>query len=340
MDTRASQAASGGAEAVSQAPSAGRERVTLAEMHARMALIRAFETRVTELYRAGDIPGFVHTSLGQEAVAVGVCAALRDDDYMATTHRGHGHCLAKGADVDGMMAELFAKETGLCRGKGGSMHVADPARGILGANAIVGASVPLAVGAGMSSRLLRQGRVAVAFFGEGAVNQGAFHEAFNLAAIWNLPVLFVCENNVYSEFSDSRKMSRVPSVAERAAGYRVEASTVDGNDVTAVHEAALTAAATCRAGDGPVLLEAETYRWQGHYEGDAQPYKPADEVAAWRERDPLALAARRLASEGAAAQDLETVEERARERVEEAIERARAADSPALEEAYQHVFTD
>jgi TPP-dependent pyruvate/acetoin dehydrogenase alpha subunit len=327
--------------AASQAVAAGAERLTLGEMHALMALIRAFETRVTELYREGEIPGFVHTSLGQEAVAVGVCAALRDDDYMATTHRGHGHCLAKGADVDGMMAELFAKETGLCRGKGGSMHVADPARGILGANAIVGASVPLAVGAGMSSKLLRQGRVAVAFFGEGAVNQGAFHEALNLAAIWNLPVLFVCENNVYSEFSDSRKMSRVPSVAERAGGYRVEASTVDGNDVAAVHEAALAAAATCRAGEGPVLLEAETYRWQGHYEGDAQPYKPADEVSAWRERDPLVLAARRLASDGAASEDeLETVEARARERVEQAVERARAADAPALEEAYQHVFTD
>jgi TPP-dependent pyruvate/acetoin dehydrogenase alpha subunit len=327
--------------AASEAVSAGAEPVTLAEMHARMALIRAFETRVTELYREGEIPGFVHTSLGQEAVAVGVCTALRDDDYMATTHRGHGHCLAKGADVDGMMAELFAKETGLCHGKGGSMHVADPARGVLGANAIVGASVPLAVGAGMSSKLLGQGRVAVAFFGEGAVNQGAFHEAFNLAAIWNLPVLFVCENNVYSEFSDSRKMSRVPAVADRARGYGVEASTLDGNDVAAVREAALAAAASCRAGNGPVLIEAETYRWQGHYEGDAQPYKPADEVEAWRDRDPLVLAARRLASDGTAGEDeLRAVEERARERVDEAVERARAAPAPALEEAFRHVFTD
>ena len=306
-----------------------------------MALIRAFETRVSELYRENEIPGFVHTSLGQEGVAVGVCAALRNDDYMATTHRGHGHCLAKGADVDGMMAELFAKETGLCGGKGGSMHVADPARGVLGANAIVGASLPLAVGAGISSKLLGQGRVAAAFFGEGAVNHGAFHEALNLAAIWSLPVLFVCENNVYSEFSDSRKMSRVPSVAERAAAYGVEASQVDGNDVAAVQEAALAAAASCRSGDGPLLLEAETYRWQGHYEGDAQPYKPKDEVAAWRDRDPLALAAQRLVSEGAAAEDeLRAVEERASERVEQAVERARAADPPALEEAFKHVFTD
>ncbi len=328
--------------ATSEAAAAGSKPLTLKELHSRMALIRAFETRVTELYRDGDIPGFVHTSLGQEGVAVGICAALRDDDYLATTHRGHGHCLAKGADVDGMMAELFAKETGLCRGKGGSMHVADPARGILGANAIVGASVPLAVGAGLSSKLLRQGRVAAAFFGEGAVNQGAFHEAVNIAAIWQLPVLFVCENNVYSEFSDSRRMTRVPGVAERARhGYGVESTLVDGNDVGAVQEAALAAAARCREGAGPFLIEAETYRWQGHYEGDAQPYKPDEESAAWRERDPLVLAARRLTEEGAATGDeLQAAEQDARERVEQAIERAREAAPPALEEAFQNVFTD
>src|SRR3954453_21306405 len=237
------------------------------DLFATMALIRAFETRVAELYRDGEIPGFVHTSLGQEAVAAGVGAALREDDYLATTHRGHGHVLAKGADVDGMMAELFAKAAGLCRGKGGSMHVADPSRGILGANAIVGASLPLAVGAGLSSKLLRQGRVAVSFFGEGAANQGAFHESLNLAAIWDLPVIFVCENNVYAEFSDSRKMTRVPSVAERARVYAIDAEVVDGNDVAAVHEATVRAIERCREGSGPVLLEVETYRWHGHYEG-------------------------------------------------------------------------
>jgi TPP-dependent pyruvate/acetoin dehydrogenase alpha subunit len=302
-----------------------------------MALIRAFELRVSELYRDGAIPGFVHTSLGQEAVAAGVCAALRDDDYLATTHRGHGHCLAKGADVDGMMAELFAKETGLCRGKGGSMHVADPARGILGANAIVGASVPLAVGAGLSSKLLKQERVAVAFFGEGAANQGAFHEAVNLAAIWSLPVLFVCENNVYSEFSDSRRMSRVPSVAERARSYGIDGALVDGNDVSAVHDAALAAAESCRDGRGPALVEAETYRWQGHYEGDAQPYKPEEESAAWRERDPLLVARARFADH---AEQLDALDSRARDLVEQAVERARAAAAPDLEEAYANVFSD
>jgi TPP-dependent pyruvate/acetoin dehydrogenase alpha subunit len=324
-----------------EAGSAETPPAELAELFARMALIRAFETRVTELYRDSEIPGFVHTSLGQEAVAVGVCSALREDDYIATTHRGHGHCLAKGADVDGMMAELFAKQTGLCRGKGGSMHVADPAKGILGANAIVGASVPLAVGAGLSSKLLAQGRVAVAFFGEGAVNQGAFHEAVNLAAIWRLPVLFICENNVYSEFSDSRTMSRLPSVAERAKAYGIEATVIDGNDVSAVQAASLAAVKRCREGQGPILLEAETYRWHGHYEGDAQPYKPADESAAWKLRDPLVLARRRLLEERAASEpQLDAAESEARVRIDEAVELARAAPSPDLEEAYAHVFSD
>lgn len=307
--------------------------------YALMALIRAFELRVSELYRDGEIPGFVHTSLGQEAVAVGICEALREDDYIATTHRGHGHCLAKGADVDGMMAELFAKRTGLCHGKGGSMHVADPRRGILGANAIVGASIPLAVGAGLSSKLLGQDRVAVAFLGEGAVNQGAFHEAANLAAIWDLPVLLVCENNLYSEFSDSRRMARVASVAERAAAYGITAQGVDGNDVDAVQAAAAEAVSACRAGAGPALLEARTYRWHGHYEGDAQPYKPEEEKAEWQARDPLELYARAIVDAGIAApQELTQLREQATETVNQAVDRARDAPAPDLQEAYANVL--
>ncbi len=324
--------------ATPQTGQAASPETSLDELYAVMALIRAFETRVAELYRDGEIPGFVHTSLGQEAVAAGVGAALREDDYLATTHRGHGHVLAKGADVDGMMAELFAKASGLCRGKGGSMHVSDPRRGILGANAIVGASMPLAVGAALSSKLRRQGRVATAYFGEGAVNQGSFHESLNLAAIWDLPVLFVCENNVYAEFTDSRTMTRRPAVAERAKGYGVDAVVVDGNDVEAVHRTALDAAERCRAGRGPVVVEAETYRWHGHYEGDAQPYKPEDESTSWRERDPLVRAGRRLVERGEAEEALERVQAEARARVDAAVERARAADGPALEEAYEHVF--
>lgn len=306
-----------------------------------MALIRAFETRVAELYRDGEIPGFVHTSLGQEAVAAGVCAALEPTDYLTTTHRGHGHVLAKGADVERMMAELFGKATGLCRGKGGSMHVADPSLGILGANAIVGAGLPLAVGAALSSKRLGQGRVAVSFFGEGAVNQGSFHESVNLAAIWDLPVLFLCENNVYAEFSDSRTLTRVPSVAERCRAYGVDAETVDGNDVEAVFAVASGAVRQCREGGGPVLVEAETYRWHGHYEGDAQPYKPDDEASGWRERDPLTVAAARiLGAELETEERLAGVRADAQAIVEAAVDAARAADPPALEEAYEHVHRD
>ncbi|CAB4941290.1 unannotated protein [freshwater metagenome] len=304
-----------------------------------MALIRAFETRVSELYRDGEIPGFVHTSLGQEAVAAGVCGALREDDYMATTHRGHGHVLAKGADVDGMMAELFGRATGLCGGKGGSMHVADPARGILGANAIVGAGMPLITGAGLSSKLLGQGRVAVAFFGEGAVNQGTFHEALNLCAIWDLPVIFACENNGYAEFSANADMTRVASVAGRTAAYGVHAETVDGNDVAAVHEATDRAVERCRSGEGPVVLELMTYRWHGHYEGDAQPYKPEAEAQEWRDRDPLILAERALVESGAAtADELAAVRAAAEARIDAATEAARQAPDPAPEEAFAHVF--
>jgi TPP-dependent pyruvate/acetoin dehydrogenase alpha subunit len=305
-----------------------------------MALIRAFESRVAQLYRDGEIPGFVHTSLGQEAVAAGVCAALRVDDVLTTTHRGHGHVLAKGADVDAVMAELFGRATGLCGGKGGSMHVADPRVGILGANAIVGAGIPIAVGAALTSKLLRQGRVAVAFFGEGAVAQGMFHEAANLAAIWDLPILLLCENNRYAEFTDSRTMSRVPGVAERARIYGIEAAEVDGNDVEAVHAASLDSIERCRAGRGPVLLEAQTYRWHGHYEGDAQPYKPAEEAAEWRERDPLEVARLRLTDTGAATDpELHAIENAAAERVEAAIDRARTAPLPDQESAYEHVYS-
>ncbi len=272
------------------------ERTGLVELFARMCLIRAFEQRVSSLYRAAEIPGFIHTSLGQEAVAVGVCAALRDDDWIATTHRGHGHCLAKGADVDAAMAELFGKATGLCKGKGGS---------------------------------------------EGAVNQGTFHESLNLAAIWELPVLFVCENNGYAEFTDSRTMSRRESVAAIGPAYGVRAAVVDGNDVGAVFSATQDAVDACRAGEGPRLLEAETYRWQGHYEGDPQRYKPAEEADAWRARDPLVIARARIASEGLASDDeLDAALRDAEARVARAEEYARSSPFPDLAEIATDVYGD
>jgi len=306
-----------------------------------MCLIRAFEQRVSALYRAAEIPGFIHTSLGQEAVAVGVCAALRDDDWIATTHRGHGHCLAKGADLDAAMAELFGKATGLCKGKGGSMHIADPRKGILGANAIVGASLPLATGAALSSRLLGRDGVSVAFFGEGAVNQGTFHESVNLAAIWDLPVLFVCENNGYAEFTDSRTMSRREGVAAIGSAYGVRATNVDGNDVEAVLGATQEAVDSCRRGEGPRLLEAETYRWQGHYEGDPQAYKPAEEADAWRARDPLLITRSRITSENLASDDeLDTVLRNAEARVVSAEAYARSSPFPELAEIHGDVYGD
>ena len=317
------------------------EKTRLVELFARMCLIRAFEQRVSSLYRAAEIPGFIHTSLGQEAVAVGVCAALRDDDWIATTHRGHGHCLAKGADLDAAMAELFGKATGLCKGKGGSMHIADPRKGILGANAIVGASLPLATGAALSNRLLGRDGVSVAFFGEGAVNQGTFHESVNLAAIWDLPVLFVCENNGYAEFTDSRTMSRREGVAAIGSAYGVRATNVDGNDVEAVLGATQEAVDSCRRGEGPRLLEAETYRWQGHYEGDPQAYKPAEEADAWRARDPLLITRSRITSENLASDDeLDTVLRNAEARVVSAEAYARSSPFPELAEIHGDVYGD
>jgi pyruvate dehydrogenase E1 component alpha subunit len=313
----------------------------LVDLYERMALVREFEQRVSRLYRDNQIPGFIHTSLGQEAVAVGVCAALRPDDYLVTTHRGHGHVLAKGADPEAAMAELFGKATGLCKGKGGSMHIADARLGILGANAIVGASIPLATGAALSSKQLGLDRVAVAFFGDGAVNQGSFHEGVNLATIWKLPVLFVCENNTYAEFTDSRTMSRRESVVAAAEALGCPGTAVDGNDVEAVAAAASEAVQRCRRGDGPALLEATTYRWMGHYEGDPQTYKPEDEVAAWKARDPLLVARGRILERQLASDaELDAISAETVERIDRAERFARESPYPDLDQIWTDVYGD
>lgn len=320
---------------------ASKKGVSLVALFERMCLVRAFELRVAKLYREGTIPGFVHTSVGQEAVAVGVCAALQPTDRIATTHRGHGHCLAKGTDPSAAMAELLGKATGICKGKGGSMHIADARLGILGANAIVGASLALAAGAALSSSVLGGDEVAIAFFGEGAANQGVFHESLNLAAIWSLPVLFVCENNRYSEFSDSRSMSRRRDVAAAAETAGVEAAVVDGNDVEAVLTAASAAVDDCRSGRGPRLLEATTYRWHGHYEGDLRGYKDEVEAAAWRARDPLTTARRRISETGALDDaELDSIEERAERLVDEAERYARESPYPSLDEVWSDVYVN
>jgi TPP-dependent pyruvate/acetoin dehydrogenase alpha subunit len=299
-----------------------------------MARIRAFEERVSRCFREGQIPGFVHVSIGQEAIAAGVCATLTDDDKITTTHRGHGHCLAKGADPAGMMAELFGRATGTCRGRGGSMHIADASIGILGANGIVAAGLPLAVGAGLAAQRQGTGAVAVAFAGEGTVHSGAFHEAVTLAVLWRAPVIFVIENNRFAEFTDSDAMWRGAPLVERAQAYGVaSAERIDGNDVTAVRAAASAATAACRAGDGPVLIEAMTYRIHGHYEGDAVAYRDPDEFAAAQERDPIARAVAALDGE-----DAQAVLDAAAAEMDAAVESGLAAPYPdpatVLEDVY------
>ncbi len=258
------------------------------DMYTTMVKIRMFETRLSELFAANKIPGFVHLYIGEEAIATGVCAALRDTDYITSTHRGHGHLLAKGGDIKLMLAELFGKKTGYCRGKGGSMHIADIDLGILGANGIVGGGPPLATGAALAARYRKTDGVAVCFFGDGATSQGTTHEAMNLSACWKLPVVFVNENNMYGLSTCAIDSISINDVADRAAGYGIPGVVLDGNDVIAVYEAADEAVTRARKGRGPSLLECKTYRHRGHNEGDPGfAYRTQEEIAEWKRKDPI-----------------------------------------------------
>ena len=259
----------------------------LIKMYVTMNKIRTFENRVAELFADGKIPGFVHLYVGEEAVATGVCANLTDNDYITSTHRGHGHLIAKGGDIKQMMAELFGKKTGYCKGKGGSMHIADLDLGIMGANGIVSGGPPLAAGAALACQYLEKDSVAICFFGDGASNQGTTHEAMNLATCWKLPVVFVNENNMYGISSCTINSMCVPNIADRAAAYDMPGVVVDGNDVIAVHEAAAEAIDRARQGKGPSLIECKTYRHRGHFEGDACSYRDDSELEEWKEKDPI-----------------------------------------------------
>ncbi|GAA4705491.1 thiamine pyrophosphate-dependent dehydrogenase E1 component subunit alpha [Phytohabitans rumicis] len=287
--------------------------------------IRRFEEAVDELFARGLMHGTMHLSIGQEAVPTATCLALRPTDSITSTHRGHGHCIAKGAALDRMMAELLAKRTGYCRGRGGSMHIADVATGNLGANGIVAGGVPIAAGAGLAARLRGTDQVTVSFFGDGAVNEGAWHEGVNLAAIWSLPVVFVCENNQYGMSMPSTKASRT-TLAERASGYGIPSTTVDGNDVQQVYDAVTDAVARARSGDGPSFVEAVTYRWKGHSKSDKNLYRTRDEIEQWRERDPITLFEAAASEMGAlAAADIDQCREQARQAVRSAVQAAMAA---------------
>jgi len=279
-------------------------RDRLLDAYRKMRMIRSFEEKLHELVLAGKLAGFLHLYAGEEAVAVGVCAQLDARDWVASTHRGHGHCIAKGVGVAGMMAELFGRRTGLCKGKGGSMHIADMDHGMLGANGIVGAGIPLATGAALTAKLKRTGGVGVAFFGDGATNQGQFHEALNMAQIWKLPALYVVENNGWGEFTPTGFVVPVADIAERAGSYAMASAIADGNDFFDVYEKAGAALARARRGEGPTLLECKTYRTSGHYVGDTTVYRAKEEAEHWRQRrDPLEGFERRVLEAGLLAAD-------------------------------------
>jgi len=312
----------------------------LLSMYRNMVKIRLFETRVGELFAMGKMPGFIHLYIGEEAVATGVCAHLSTGDFITSTHRGHGHLISKGGDLKLMMAELYGKRTGYCKGKGGSMHIADVDLGILGANGIVGGGPPIASGAAFAIQYLGQNGIVVCFFGDGASNQGTFHEGLNMASIWKLPVVFVCENNYYGISLSQARHQAISDVADRAAAYDIPGVVVDGNDVMAVFEAAGEAIKHARSGLGPSLIECKTYRWRGHFEGDPTTYRPKEEVDAWMKKDPIPRFETTLVEKGVLTKDLiDGIRKEILAEVEAAVQFAEESQWPALEEITQDVYT-
>ncbi len=314
-------------------------RETLILMFETMLKIRHFEERVKNLFAAGELPGFVHLYLGQEAVAAGACATLREDDYITSTHRGHGHIIAKGGDMKRMMAELYAKVTGYNKAKGGSMHIADPSLGILGANGIVGAGIPIATGAALSAKLRKTDQVAMCFFGDGATGQGTFHEAINLASAFDLPIVYLCENNGYAVGTRTRETRNIDDIADRGTGYGIPGVVVDGNNVVAVYEAASEAVDRARAGEGPSLVECKTYRWRTHFEGEPDTYRPPEEVEAWMKREPIAPYRRQLIENGVLTElGADEIEAAVLRELDEAVEFGRRSPEPEPESALEDLW--
>jgi pyruvate dehydrogenase E1 component alpha subunit len=308
-------------------------------LYETMQRIRSFEMAVIELFARGKIPGFLHTYVGEEAVAAGVCTVLRAEDKIISTHRGHGHLIAKGGRLDLMMAELFGRRTGYCKGKGGSMHIAEPDLGMLGANAIVGAGTAIINGAALTAQYLGKDEVAVAFFGDGASNTGAFHESLNMAAVWNLPSIFVCENNAYAESTPQTYHQKIEDISVRAVAYGMPSSTVDGNDAGAVYLAAKKAVARARSGEGPTLIEAKTYRIRGHYEGDPQIYRTKEEVEAWQEKCPVERWRQVLLDRGIPVKTIEEIDAGIEQELKEAVDFAEKSPLPDPAEARSDIFT-
>jgi len=315
----------------------GKEKLKL--MLHRMYEIRSFEEKAEELYIRGMVHGTMHLSVGQEASAVGAVSALEPDDYILSTHRGHGHCIAKGADIKLMMAEFLGKETGYCRGRGGSMHIADVKAGNLGATGVVGDGIPISVGVGLSIKLQKQDKVVLCFFGDGAANTGSFHEALNMASIWKLPVVFLCENNQYAMSTPVKKAFPIENIADRAAAYGMPGVVVDGNDVLAVYRATKEAVERARRGDGPTLIECKTYRWKGHSKSDQQRYRTREEVEAWKKKDPISRFRSMLIREGIITEkEAERIEREAKKTIEEAVRFAQNSPEPSLEGIEEEVY--
>lgn len=315
------------------------EKEKLKDMYRTMLRIRAFEERVHKEFAEGHIGGFVHLYSGEEATAVGACANLRPDDYITSTHRGHGHLIAKGGRTDRMMAELYGKKSGYNKGKGGSMHIADVDIGILGANGIVGAGIPIAGGAALSAQMRQTDQVTICFLGDGATNTTRFHEGVNLAACWNLPVVYIIENNVYAESTRICDTCRLANLADRAAAYGIPGKTVDGNDVLAVYEAVDEAVARARKGDGPTLIECKTWRWHGHFEGDMQTYKSQEEIEEWMKKDPIPRFRKTLVEMGVFTEkDADIFDQEINEEIEKAVKFAEESPLPAPEETLEDVY--
>jgi pyruvate dehydrogenase E1 component alpha subunit len=301
--------------------------------------LRLFELKVQELYRNARLPGFVHLYVGEEAVAVGVCSHLETADLVFSTHRGHGHALAKGVPAGIVLAELWGKTTGSSGGRGGSMHLYAPEYGFMGTNGIVGAPIPLATGAALSAKLRKKSQVVVCFFGDGAVNSGSFHEAVNLGAVWNLPVIYVCENNLYATEMAFQRATKNTSVASRAAAYGMLGVEVDGQDVVAVHEAAEAAIQRARHDGGPTLIECKTYRYVGHHEGDpGTDYRTREEVQHWKQRDAVKLARKRLLDMGMNEKDIQAADQEVERLIDEAVEFAEKSPEPSADTVNEHVF--
>lgn len=311
----------------------------LLDYYRKMLELRLFEVKVQELYRNAMLPGFVHLYVGEEAVAVGVCSNLEPADLVFSTHRGHGHALAKGVPATIVLAELWGKVTGSSGGRGGSMHMYAPEYGFMGTNGIVGAPIPLATGGALSAKLRKKGQVVVSFFGDGAVNSGSFHEAVNFGAIWDLPVVFVCENNLYATEMAFSRATKNTSVASRASSYCLPGVEVDGQDVMAVHEAAKTAVQRARKGGGPTLIECKTYRFVGHHEGDpGTDYRTREEVKRWKDNDPLKLSRKQLLDLGVDEKELQAVDQDVEALIDRAVEFAQSSSEPSPESVNDHVF--